>query len=86
MLCALRVGEMCIVLCRSLARTVRIGVGFAVSVVCVEYSLPRHGVEAQRRGRCSLCSKGPAPIKCRMFWYSYTNFEGVKVNFPVIYF
>ena len=45
MLCALRVGELFIVLCRSLARKVRIGVGFRF--VCVEYSLPRHGVEAQ---------------------------------------
>ena len=42
--------------------------------------------KGQRRGRCSLCSKGPAPIRCRMFWYSYTNFEGVKGNLPVIYF
>jgi hypothetical protein len=37
MLCALRVGELFIVLCRSLARTVRIGVGF----VRVEFFLCR---------------------------------------------
>ena len=39
MLCALRVGELFIVLCRSLARTVRMGVGF----VCVEFVLCRCG-------------------------------------------